>query len=50
MKAVIWTDVFQTVMMFGSMLLVLFKGVHDAGGISRVWELATDSDRIEFFK
>ena len=50
MKAVIWTDVFQTVMMFGSMLLVMVKGIGDAGGLGRVWTLASKTDRLEIVK
>ncbi|RWS02291.1 sodium-coupled monocarboxylate transporter 1-like protein, partial [Dinothrombium tinctorium] len=49
MKAVIWTDVFQTIMMFGSMLFVVIKGALDMGGFSNVWEINKKFDRIDFF-
>ncbi|KAI1293058.1 Sodium-coupled monocarboxylate transporter 1 [Halotydeus destructor] len=49
MKAVIWTDVFQTIMMFGSMVLVVVKGIYDAGGPSVVIEKAYRTDRLEPF-
>ncbi|XP_078700496.1 sodium-coupled monocarboxylate transporter 1-like isoform X1 [Branchiostoma floridae x Branchiostoma belcheri] len=49
MKAVIWTDVFQCVIMFAGMIAVLIKGSIQAGGIATVFRLAAESDRIEFF-
>ncbi|XP_066264336.1 sodium-dependent multivitamin transporter-like [Branchiostoma lanceolatum] len=49
MKAVIWTDVFQCVIMFAGMITVLIKGSIEAGGIARVFRVAAESDRIEFF-
>ena len=50
LKAVIWTDVFQTVIMLMGMLAILIKGAMEVGGIGRAWELANESGRIEFFK
>ena len=47
LRAVVWTDVIQTVIMFGAILLVIIKGTIDVGGISTVWERAWDSGRIE---
>ncbi|XP_078619973.1 sodium-dependent multivitamin transporter-like [Branchiostoma floridae x Branchiostoma japonicum] len=49
MKAVIWTDVFQCIIMFAGMITVLIKGSIEAGGIARVFRVAAESDRIEFF-
>ncbi|KAL3843173.1 hypothetical protein ACJMK2_021124 [Sinanodonta woodiana] len=49
LKAVIWTDVFQTIVMFAGMLAVLIKGCNVLGGVERVWEIAYKGDRIEFF-
>ncbi|XP_035660677.1 sodium-dependent multivitamin transporter-like isoform X2 [Branchiostoma floridae] len=49
MKAVIWTDVFQCVIMFAGMITVLIKGSIEAGGIARVFRVAAESDRIDFF-
>ncbi|CAG7836014.1 unnamed protein product [Allacma fusca] len=49
MKAVMWTDTFQVVVMFGSMLVVIIKGAIDIGGDSAVWEAASQGNRIEFF-
>lgn len=47
LKAVVWTDVIQTMMMFSAMLLVIIKGTSDIGGVSVLWERAMESGRIE---
>jgi solute carrier family 5 (sodium-coupled monocarboxylate transporter), member 8/12 len=43
----VWTDVIQTFLMFGAMILVIVKGTRDVGGPSVVWESAMSSGRIE---
>lgn len=50
LQAVVWTDVIQTVFMFGAMLLVIIKGTRDVGGINVVMERAFASERIESIK
>ncbi|KDR14984.1 sodium-coupled monocarboxylate transporter 1-like isoform X2 [Zootermopsis nevadensis] len=47
LKAVVWTDVIQTLIMFGAMVLIIIKGTIDVGGFSVVWERNYDSGRIE---
>ncbi|XP_044753033.1 sodium-coupled monocarboxylate transporter 1-like isoform X2 [Coccinella septempunctata] len=47
LKAVVWTDVIQTIIMFGALILVVVKGTFDAGGFGNVWQRNWDSDRIE---
>ncbi|CAD7087198.1 unnamed protein product [Hermetia illucens] len=47
LKAVVWTDVVQTLIMFGAMILIIVKGTLDVGGIGNVWSRAWDSGRIE---
>ncbi|XP_035919646.1 sodium-coupled monocarboxylate transporter 1 [Anopheles stephensi] len=47
LKAVVWTDVIQTVLMFGAMVLIIVKGTLDVGGLSVVMERAKASGRIE---
>ncbi|KAM7360701.1 solute carrier family 5 member brother of rumpel isoform 1-T3 [Cochliomyia hominivorax] len=47
LKAVVWTDVVQTVSMVGALILVAFKGSMDIGGMSKVIQEAWDSGRIE---
>ena len=49
-KAVMWTDTFQAVMMFGSFLAVILKGNYDAGGAGKVFDLNYQTSRVELFK
>lgn len=46
LKAVIWTDVFQTVVMFAGQLAVIVVGVQQAGGVSEVWRKVWEGNRI----
>lgn len=46
-KAVIYTDVVQSLMMFGAMFLVIIKGTMDVGGLQVVIERNLESERIE---
>jgi len=49
-KAVVWTDVIQIVLMYGSFMAVLVKGVMDVGGFETVWQRNDNSSRLEFLK
>ncbi|XP_067122328.1 sodium-coupled monocarboxylate transporter 1-like [Centruroides vittatus] len=49
MKAVVWTDLFQTLLMYAAMFVVVFKGIADLGGSDIVWRRNLDGKRIEFF-
>ncbi|XP_064911438.1 sodium-dependent multivitamin transporter [Columba livia] len=46
LKAVIWTDVFQTLVMFAGQLAVIVVGARRVGGMARVWRLAEQEGRI----
>ncbi|GFS19557.1 sodium-coupled monocarboxylate transporter 1 [Elysia marginata] len=48
MKSVIWTDVFQTFVIFAGIFTVIIKGTMDAGGIDKVWQISQNSGRIIF--
>jgi len=48
-KAVIWTDTFQAICMFGSFLAIIIKGNFDAGGASTVFDINYQSGRVELF-
>ncbi|CAF1408205.1 unnamed protein product [Adineta ricciae] len=50
MKAVIWTDVTQTVTMFLGVMLSIVFGFMDAGGIEKVFKTAIQGDRLNFIK
>ncbi|KAF4528620.1 hypothetical protein B566_EDAN009224 [Ephemera danica] len=49
MKAVLITDVFQSLLMFAAIFSVIVKGTIDAGGLYNVWKRAEEGGRIEFF-
>ncbi|GFR09668.1 putative sodium-dependent multivitamin transporter [Trichonephila clavata] len=49
MKAVLWTDLFQGLMMYSAVFAVIAKGTIDVGGFSEVWRLADEGQRIQFF-
>lgn len=46
LKAVIWTDVFQTLVMFLGQLVVIIVGSARVGGLARVWEVASEEHLI----
>lgn len=46
LKAVIWTDVFQTLVMFLGQLVVIIVGSAKVGGLGHVWEVASQHGRI----
>jgi sodium-coupled monocarboxylate transporter 8/12 len=50
MKAVVWTDCFQVLILYTSMFAVLVKGTTDIGGMATVWERNSQSGRTDFFK
>ncbi|XP_048730498.1 sodium-coupled monocarboxylate transporter 1-like [Ostrea edulis] len=49
MKAVIWTDVFQTLVMFAGMLAVFIQGCIKVGGLGEMWNINYEGGRINFF-
>ncbi|XP_071598478.1 sodium-dependent multivitamin transporter isoform X3 [Heliangelus exortis] len=46
LKAVIWTDVFQTLVMLAGQLAVIVVGAQRVGGMAHVWRLAQQEGRI----
>ncbi|XP_064614238.1 sodium-coupled monocarboxylate transporter 2-like [Liolophura sinensis] len=48
MKAVVWTDVFQAVVMLTGLLAVVIQGTISVGGFGEVWKLNEDWGRIKF--
>lgn len=50
LKAVVWTDTIQTVMMFGAVIAVAILGTARVGGVAEVWRRNANTGRIEFFK
>ncbi|CAH2239518.1 jg21523 [Pararge aegeria aegeria] len=48
LKAVVWTDVIQTIVMIGAMILVIIKGTIIVGGVGEVFNKSWVTSRIEF--
>ncbi|XP_067633271.1 sodium-coupled monocarboxylate transporter 1 [Eurosta solidaginis] len=46
LKAVIWTDVVQSFIMYGSIITICIKGTLDLGGFAVVWERNKESGRL----
>ncbi|KAL2098858.1 hypothetical protein ACEWY4_005338 [Coilia grayii] len=49
LKAVIWADVFQTLVMFAGQFAVIGVGTYQAGGPAEVWRKAREGNRISGF-
>ncbi|XP_070579225.1 sodium-dependent multivitamin transporter-like [Ptychodera flava] len=49
MKAVIWTDVFQFFVIFGTLFTVIVMGVVTAGGFEEVFRINADHGRLDAF-
>ncbi|XP_070575243.1 sodium-dependent multivitamin transporter-like isoform X2 [Ptychodera flava] len=50
MKAVIWTDVFQFLVIVGTLMTVIILGTIEAGGLQYVWEANKQDGRLDVFK
>ncbi|CAM6000601.1 unnamed protein product, partial [Sphagnum balticum] len=48
-KAVIWTDVVQIILMFLGLLMVAIVGSIDAGGLLEPWRIASQHERLVIF-
>jgi solute carrier family 5 (sodium-coupled monocarboxylate transporter), member 8/12 len=46
-KAVIWTDVIQIFLMYGTLFLIVIKGTLNVGGFSKVLDINMEKGRIE---
>lgn len=49
-KAVMWTDAFQIIIVLISLSIAAIIGTHNAGGVQKVIEICSDGGRIQFFK
>ena len=49
-KAVVYTDVLQILIMFLGLIAVVVIACIDVGGVSQVFKIANEGQRIEFFK
>jgi len=48
LKAVIWTDVIQTVVMLSGFFAVIIQGSINLGGFGNIWRAAEEGGRIDF--
>ncbi|XP_048251446.1 sodium-coupled monocarboxylate transporter 1-like [Haliotis rufescens] len=49
MKAVVWADVFQSVVMLAGILAIIVRGAYVVGGLGEVWRVNEEWGRIQFF-
>lgn len=49
LKAVIWTDVFMSVVIISTCLLVIFSGSSEVGGVAKAWRVNQDAGRMDIF-
>lgn len=50
LKAVVWTDTIQTLVMYCGTITICIVGTYQVGGVAKVWKRNDESGRIEFFK
>ena len=50
MKAVLWTDSLQTIVMSAGILLVFIKCLVETGGIVQIWDIGTRRGRTDMFE
>ncbi|GJQ68435.1 hypothetical protein Trydic_g17021 [Trypoxylus dichotomus] len=46
LKAVVWTDAFQFVIMIGASVVILFLAIPDAGGLENIWRTSAEHGRL----
>lgn len=47
-KAVLITDVFQSLLMLIAIIMVIITAAMNVGGLDKIWEIARQGSRIEF--
>ena len=50
MKAVLLTDVFQSVLMYAAVLVIAISGIYNAGSVSEIFRVANEGNRLELWK
>ncbi|XP_054760117.2 sodium-coupled monocarboxylate transporter 1-like isoform X1 [Lytechinus pictus] len=50
MNAVLWTDVFQSLVMLSGLLAVIIQGSSEGGGMDNVWDTCSRGGRINFWE
>lgn len=44
------TDVFQSILMYAAVLTIVISGTIKAGGLGEIFRVASEGDRLEFWK
>lgn len=47
-RSVIWTDLFQALVMFLTLIVIVSKGVYDVGGVENLWKVNLEGGRLNF--
>ncbi|XP_029636950.1 sodium-dependent multivitamin transporter-like isoform X2 [Octopus sinensis] len=47
LRAVIWTDVFQSFVMYFCLLVAIIKGINEVGNLNDVWEISRETQRLD---
>ena len=50
LRAVVWTDTFQTFIVIAGLIAITVLGAKDLGGIEKVWKIADKGGRIYFIE
>ncbi|XP_041466145.1 sodium-coupled monocarboxylate transporter 1-like [Lytechinus variegatus] len=50
LKAVVWTDTVQGIIMIVGVVALIIKGTMVVGGLDKVWQIAEQGDRIQFLE
>lgn len=50
MKAVLWTDVFQVIVMFIGFFAMIIGSAIRVGGFGKGWQIAKEGGRIDFWE
>lgn len=50
LRAVLWTDAFQSILMFAAVFTVIISGLYNAGGFGPIFQAASDGGRLELWK
>lgn len=50
LKAVLFTDAFQSILMFAAVLIVVISGLIYAGGFGEIFRVANEGGRLELWK
>lgn len=50
LKAVVWTDAFQFLMMVSGMIAIVWRGISASGGFMKAFHLANQRERLQLFE